>query len=89
MKKGQSVITLTFKNNGESFLFGSLSAIYAKYSAQELGITYPSLRNAVSTYIEKNNINEEQDCSQVVYDTRNSLFVLRRAPILLADKSTK
>ena len=63
MKKGQSVITLTFKNNGESFLFGSLSAIYAKYSAQELGITYPSLRNAVSTYIEKNNINEEQDCS--------------------------
>ena len=87
MKKGQSVITLTFKETGESYLFGSLSAIYAKYSADDLGVTYSSLRNAVATYIKKHKIDEERDCSQVIYDTKMSLFTLRRAPLLLADKT--
>jgi len=89
MKKGQSVITLTFKDSGDTYVFGSLSAIYAMFGKKELDITYASLRNAVSTYIEKNNVDEQQDHSQVIYDTKKSLFVLRRAPLLLADKTAK
>ena len=89
MKKGQSVIILTFKDSGESYVFGSLSAIYAMFGKKELDITYSTLRNAVSKYIKDNNVNEEQDSSQVIYDTKKSWFVLRRAPLLLADKTAK
>lgn len=89
MKKGQSVVILTFKESGESYIFGSLSAIYAKYSVDDLGVTYSSLRNAVATYIEKNKVDENKDYSQVIYDTKNSSFILRRAPLLLADKKDK
>ncbi|MBR0291165.1 MAG: hypothetical protein IJQ79_03435 [Bacteroidales bacterium] len=89
MKKGQSVIILTFKESGETYVFGSLSAIYAKYSVDDLGVAYSSLRNAVATYIKKNKVDEEPDYSQVIYDTKKSPFVLRRAPLLLADKTTK
>ena len=87
MKKGQSVILLTFKESGETYVFGSLSAIYALFSAERLGITYPSLRNAVSKYTKDNNVNEEGFAPQIIYDFARSLFTLRRAPLLLADKS--
>lgn len=89
MKKGQSVIILTFKDSGDSYVFGSLSAIYSMFDKQVLDITYASLRNAVSTYIDKNKVDEEKDVAQVIYDTKKSLFVLRRAPLLLADKNAK
>ena len=72
MKKGQSVITLTFKEGGEMYLFGSLSAIYAMFTPDELGVSYASLRNAVSKYVNDNNVDEEKNNSQVIYDTRNS-----------------
>lgn len=89
MKKGQSVIILTFKDSGDSYVFGSLSAIYSMFDKQVLDITYASLRNAVSTYIDKNQVDEGKDEAQVIYDTKKSLFVLRRAPLLLADKNAK
>lgn len=87
MKKGQSVILLTFKESGETYVFGSLSAIYALYGVEQLGIKYTSLRNAVSAYIKENNVDEDANTSQVIYDGKKSLFILRRAPLLLADKS--
>ena len=86
MKKGQSVILLTFKESGQTYVFGSLSAIYALYGAEQLGIRYTSLRNAVSAYIKENNVDQGSNTSQIIYDTTKSLFTLRRAPLLLADK---
>lgn len=87
MKKARSVITLTFKDGGEMYLFGSLSAIYAMFTPEELGVSYSSLRNAVSTYIKNNNVDEAGYMSQIIYDTKNSKITLRRAPLLLADKT--
>lgn len=87
MKKAQSVITLIFKEGGDMFLFGSLSAIYAMFTPEQLGVSYASLRNAVSKYIKENNVDEKGFGSQVIYDTRNSKITLRRAPLLLADKN--
>ncbi len=87
MKKAQSVITLTFKDGGEMYLFGSLSAIYAMFTPEELGVSYSSLRNAVSMYIKNNNVDEEGYRSQIIYDTKNSKITLRRAPLLLAGKT--
>lgn len=87
MKTAQSVITLIFKDGGETYLFGSLSAIYAMFTPQQLGVSYASLRNAVSKYIKDNNVDEKGFGSQVIYDTRNSKITLRRAPLLLADKN--
>ena len=87
MKKGQSVILLTFKESGETYVFGSLSAIYALYGVEQLGIKYTSLRNAVSAFIKENNVDEDTNASQVIYDAKKSIFTLRRAPLLLADKS--
>lgn len=89
MKKVQSVITLIFKEGGEMYLFGSLSAIYSMFTPEQLGVSYSALRNAVSTYIKNNNVNEEGNSSQIIYDTKNSKITLRRAPLLLADKTTK
>lgn len=86
MKKGQSIITLTMKETGISYLFGSLSAIYGLFDADTLGVSYPALRNAVSTYIKNNQVNEDGDTSVVIYDNRRSSFILHRAPLLLADK---
>ena len=86
MKKGQSIITLTMKETGISYLFGSLSAIYGMFGANDLGITYSALRNAVSTFIEKNNVDESGDAAQLIYDTKRSTFTLHRAPLLLIDK---
>ena len=87
MKKAQSVITLIFKEGGDMFLFGSLSEIYAMFTPEQLGVSYASLRNAVSKYIKDNKVDEKGFGSQVIYDTRNSKITLRRAPLLLADKN--
>lgn len=90
MKKGQNVIILTFKESGESFVFGSLAAIYAMNGIENrLGIKYTSLRNAVSAYIKENNVNEDENTLQAIYDANKSSFTLYRAPLLLADKTTK
>lgn len=87
MKKGQSVIILKMKDTGVSYLFGSLSAIYSMFSSEELGVTYSALRNAVSSYIKENNIDEgSNNFLQVIYDTKRSKFTLQRAPLLLAEK---
>lgn len=86
MKKGQSIIALTRKDGGATYLFGSLAAIYDKFSAEELGVGYPALRNAVSKYIRENNVQEEVDYLQVVYDAKRSWFTLSRAPFLIASK---
>ncbi len=87
MKIAQSVIILSFKGGGESFIFGSLSAIYAMFTPEQLGISYSALRNAVAKYIKENNVNENDLCSQIIYETRNGKIILKRAPLLLADKS--
>jgi hypothetical protein len=89
VKKGQSVITLIFKESGATYLFGSLSAIYALFTPEQLGISYSSLRNAVSKFIRDNNIKKDSNDSQIIYDTKNSKFILRRAPLLLADKNAE
>ena len=90
MKKGQNVIVLTFKESGETYVFGSLAAIYAMNGiVDKLGIKYTTLRNAVSAYIKENNVNEDESILQVIYDTKKSSFTLYRAPLLLADKTTK
>ena len=86
MKKGQSIITLTMKATGKSYLFGSLAAIYGMFDAHTLGITYSALRNAVSTYIKKNKVNEDEDALVKIYENKRSIFTLYRAPLLLADK---
>lgn len=87
MKRGQSVITLKMKDTGVSYLFGSLSAIYSMFSPEELGVTYSALRNAVSSFIKENQIDEtKNDFLQVIYDTKRSNFTLQRAPLLLAEK---
>ena len=86
MKKGQSVITLTMKDSGISYLFGSLSAIYSMFSSEELGITYSALRNAVGAYLKKYSVDESGDALQVIYDNKQSRFTLRRAPLLIAEK---
>lgn len=87
MKKSQSVIQLTIKETGTSYLFGSLSAIYAMFGPEELGITYSALRNAVSTYIKAHKVDEDNcDCLQTIYDNKRSLFTLQRGPLLLAEK---
>jgi hypothetical protein len=86
MKKGQSVIILTMKDTGTTYLFGSLAAIYGMFDSQTLGITYSALRNAVSTYIKINKINENGNASVMIYDNARSRFTLNRGPLLLAEK---
>lgn len=86
MKITQSIITLSFKQGGETYIFGSLAAIYAMFTPEQLGISYSALRNAVSRYIRDNGVNENNLNSQVIYNTKNSKIILRRAPLLLADK---
>ena len=86
MKKGQSIILLTMKETGVSYLFGSLSAIYGMFTAESLGVSYPALRNAVSAYINNNDVDENGVTLQKIYDTKRSLFTLQRAPLLLAEK---
>ncbi len=85
MKKGQSVITLIFKEDNSTYLFGSLSAIYGMFTSDELGFTYPSLRNAVSSYVKDNHVDESGMSSVVIFNTDK--FVLLRAPLLLVDKT--
>lgn len=89
MKVGQSVITLTIKETGHSYLFGSLSAIYGMFSAKQLGITYSALRNAVALYLKNNQIDEELPYSQVIYDNKRSTFTLHRAPLWLLERDKK
>ena len=89
MKTGQSVITLTKKETGESYVFGSLSAIYGMFSSQQLGITYSALRNAVATYLKNNQIDENEAFSQVIYDNKRSTFILQRAPLWLLEREKK
>jgi len=88
MKKGQSVISLIFKDGGEIYTFGSLSAIYSMFSPEQIGLSYASLRNAVSKYIKGNDVDERGNSSQIIYDTESSKITIRRAPLLLADKTT-
>lgn len=82
MKQGQSVVILTMKESGRAYVFGSLSAAFGLFDAETLGITYPSLRNAVAKYIKDNKVMEDTDYLQVIYDTKRSLFTLQRAPLL-------
>ena len=89
MKIGQSVITLTMKDTGRSYLFGSLSAIYGMFSNEELGITYSALRNAVGKYTKDRHVDESEPFAQVIYDTRQSSFILQRAPLLLLEQAKK
>ncbi len=89
MKIGQSVITLTMKDTGRSYLFGSLSAIYGLFDDKQLGVTYPSLRNAVATFIKSNQVDESKCFSQIIYDTKHSPFTLQRAPLLLLERAKK
>ncbi len=89
MKKGQSVISLIFKNGGEIYTFGSLSAIYSMFSPEQIGLSYASLRNAVSKYIKDKDVDERGNSSQIIYDTESSKITIRRAPLLLADKTTE
>ena len=88
-KKGQNVIILTIKDTGHTFLFGSLSAIYGMFSSDELGVTYSALRNAVSTYLKNNEVDENQSFSQVIYDTKRSTFTLQRATLWLLERQKK
>lgn len=89
-KKGQSVITLTMKETGRSYLFGSLSAIYGMFDKDVLKITYPALRNAVVTYKKENHIDEEEGTfSQIIYDTQRSPFTLQRAPLWLLERNNE
>ncbi len=89
MKTGQSVITLTKKETGESYVFGSLSAIYGMFSTEELGVSYSALRNAVGTYIKNNHVDENKLFAQVIYDNKRSSFILKRAPLLLLERDKK
>ena len=74
MKIGQSVITLTMKDTGRSYLFGSLSAIYGMFSNEELGITYSALRNAVGKYTKDRHVDESEPFAQVIYDISSSII---------------
>ena len=87
MKISQSVIILFFKESEKSYLFGSLAAIYSLFSAGEIGISYASLRNAVSQYIKDNKINENVLNAQVIYNNKNSKIIVQRAPLLLTKRS--
>jgi len=89
MKIGQSVIILTMKGTGESYVFGSLSAIYGMFSSEDLNITYSALRNAVGLYRKNNQIDESEPFMQVIYDNKRSLFTLYRAPLLLLEREKK
>ena len=89
MKTGQSIITLTMKDTGLSYLFGSLSAIYGMFNAEQLGITYSALRNAVGMYLKNNQVDESEPFSQVIYDNKRSIFTLQRAPLLLLERTKK
>ena len=89
MKIGQSVITLTMKGTGYTYLFGSLSAIYGMFDDKQLGITYAALRNAVGKYLKDNNVDENEPYSQIIYDNKRSTFTLQRAPLLLLEREKK
>ena len=89
MKIGQSVIILTMKDTGLSYVFGSLSAIYGMFSNDELDITYSALRNAVGKFVKGNHIDENEPFAQVIYDTKRSLFSLQRAPLCLLEREKK
>lgn len=89
MKIGQSVIILTKKDTGQSYVFGSLSAIYGMFSSDELEITYSALRNAVGKFVKDNHIDENEPFAQVIYDTKRSLFTLQRAPLWLLEREKK
>ena len=89
MKIGQSIITLTMKDTGRAYLFGSLAAIYGMFNSDELGITYSALRNAVGTYLKNNQVDENEPFSQVIYDNKRSLFTLHRAPLWLIEREKK
>lgn len=87
MKISQSVIILSFIDGGDTYIFGSLSAIYSMFTPEQVGISYAALRNAVSKYIKENNVNENDYSSRIIYETKNGKIVLQRAPLLLANKA--
>ena len=87
MKTGQSVIVLTVKETGDTYIFGSLAAIYRVFNAHEIGMSYPSLRNAVSKFIKENNIDTNRISSVLIYDTPKSKFSLHRGQMVLSEKN--
>lgn len=87
MKTGQSVIVLTQKDTGEMHIFGSLAAIYSIFDTDILGISYPSLRNAVSKYIKDNKVDDSGSGAVIIYDTPKSTFTLHRGLMVLSEKS--
>ena len=89
MKIGQSVIILTMKDTGRTYLFGSLSAIYGMFSSDELDITYSALRNAVGKFVKDKQVDETEPFAQVIYDTKRSIFTLQRAPLWLLEREKK
>ena len=89
MKIGQNVIIMTMKDTGQTFLFGSLSAIYGMFTVEQLDITYSALRNAVGTYVKTHDADEGVSHAQTIYDTKRSTFTLQRAPLLLLERQKK
>ena len=77
------------KDTGRSYLFGSLSAIYGMFSAEQLDITYSALRNAVSAYVKNKEVDENEPYAQLIYDTKRSTFTLHRAPLWLIEREKK
>lgn len=88
MKIGQSVVILTFKQTGVVYIFGSLSAIYTVLNAELLGMSYSSLRNAVSKYMRDNDLrnNDNNIKAHLIYDTPKSTFTLQRGNMIMAEK---
>ena len=84
MKLAQSIIVLTLKDTGKSYLFGSLAAIYGMFDNNNLGISYSALRNAVGKRLKDI---ENEIFLQVIYDNKH--FTLQRAPLLLQEREKK
>ena len=94
MKLAQSVIVLTLKDTGKSYLFGSLAAIYGMFDNNYLGISYSALRNAVAMRLnppdEKQitpKFMENEIFLQVIFENKH--FTLQRAPLLLQEREKK
>lgn len=47
------------------------------FSPEQIGLSYASLRNAVSKYIKCNDVDETGNSSQIIYDTEISKITIR------------
>ncbi len=85
MKTGQNVIVFT--KGDESYICGSIRAIYNIYTPDELGISYASLRNSISRYMKENGINEDKDIRlKTIYTSHKHRITIQRGVIVLAEK---